>query len=201
MHNVLISLRGIPPGAPHHPFANKNAIIKKGDLCRMRTLLLDQTFFPVKIINWQKAMILFLTGRAEVLDVYEHLNIRSVSESFKLPKVLRLLKRHKNAKHVKFSRENVFIRDNFTCQYCYHQFKQKELTFDHVVPVSKNGPTTWENVVTACRPCNTKKGDKNLKDLNLRLKTKPQEPSWSPRYGPKIEKNDPKDWFNWFGLK
>ena len=70
----------------------------------MRTLLLDSTFFPVKIISWQKAMILLLTGRAEVVDEYDDFKIRSVTDSYNLPKILRLYNKHLSSKSVKFSR-------------------------------------------------------------------------------------------------
>ena len=100
----------------------------------MRTLLLDCNYFPVKIISWQKAMILFLTERAEVVDAYEDKVIRSVSSSFKLPKVLRLFQTHKLSQNVKFTRMNVFFRDFFQCQYCSVKLPASELTFDHIIP-------------------------------------------------------------------
>ena len=77
----------------------------------MRTLVLDSTYFPVKIVGWQKAMILILTGRAEIVTEYEDNFIRTVSQSFQLPKILRLNNKHKAQRKVKFTRLNVFWRD------------------------------------------------------------------------------------------
>jgi len=164
----------------------------------LRTLLLDQTFFPVKIISWQRAMVLILTGRAEVVVEYEDKVIRSVNQNFPLPKILRLNAKHRTQRHVKFTRLNVYLRDKFTCQYCTERFKLKELTFDHVVPVSKGGRTTWKNIVTCCVKCNTKKGDLTLEKANMRLLKRPAPPNWSPYLCLRIRKDDPKEWREWF---
>jgi 5-methylcytosine-specific restriction endonuclease McrA len=163
----------------------------------MRTLVLDSTYFPVKIVGWQKAMILMLTGRAEIVTEYEDNIIRSVSESFQLPKILRLNNKHKAQKKVKFTRLNVFWRDAFKCQYCLTQLPGEKLTFDHVVPSSKGGPTSWENVVTCCPGCNTKKSDKSLKRSGMKLYKKPIRPDWSPQLCLRLKIDDPDEWFDW----
>src|SRR5690554_2509484 len=130
----------------------------------LKALVLDSTYFPVQIIDWKKAMILFFTQRAEVVDFHEDIEIRSTSASFKLPKVLRLFQKVNQAagfkSGVKFNRGNVFYRDKFTCQYCLQKFKEVELTLDHVMPKSRGGKTSWDNIVTSCHPCNNKKADK-----------------------------------------
>ena len=164
----------------------------------MRTLLLDNTFFPVRIISWQKAMILWLTGRAEVVDIYSEIDIRSSSESFKLPKILRLYNRHRTIKEVKFCRFNVFYRDRFQCQYCGDSFNHKELTFDHVVPQSRGGKTTWTNIVTACNECNSRKGNKLPKEAGMFPMTKPFIPKWTPQLCLRLKKDDPQEWWAWF---
>ncbi|MDD4972973.1 MAG: HNH endonuclease [Bacteriovorax sp.] len=164
----------------------------------MRTLLLDCNYFPVKIISWQKAMILFLTERAEVVDEYEDKLIRSVSTSYKLPKVLRLFQTHKISQNVKFSRMNVFFRDQFKCQYCEIQLAASELTFDHIIPVSQKGATNWENVVTCCKSCNTHKGSKTLKAANMKLLKVPKKPRWSPELCLRPLETDPVEWRNFF---
>ncbi|WP_127716066.1 HNH endonuclease [Halobacteriovorax sp. HLS] len=163
----------------------------------MRTLLLDSTFFPVRIISWQKAMILLLTGRAEVVTEYDDKQIRSTTQSFTLPKILRLHNKHHKRRQVKFTRLNIYLRDNYTCQYCYKSFKFAELTFDHVHPVSKGGQTTWENIVTCCKKCNSQKGAKLLAETNFKLLNTPKTPNWSATMCLRIKENDPIEWFNW----
>jgi len=76
-----------------------------------------------------------------------------------------------------FTRFNVFLRDKFICQYCQKSFKVEDLTFDHIIPRSKGGRTTWGNVVTSCRRCNTLKGNKSLKNIGVNLRTKPSTPN------------------------
>lgn len=164
----------------------------------MRTLLLDCNYFPVKIISWQKAMILFLSNRAEVVDEYDDKLIRTVSKSFKLPKILRLFQTHKLSRNVKFTRMNVFYRDNFQCQYCALKLSSSELTFDHVIPVSQDGKTNWDNVVTCCRNCNSKKGSKTPKEANMQLLRPPRKPRWSPELCLRLLENDPAEWWNFF---
>ena len=163
----------------------------------MQTLPLDSTFFPVRIINWQRAMILLLTGRAGVVTEYDDKLIRSTTQSLSLPKILRLFNRHNTQRHVKFTRLNVYLRDNYTCQYCTKPFAFKELTFDHVIPISKGGKTNWKNIVTCCKKCNTKKAAQTLKESGLKLMNKPKRPSWSATMCLKIKENDPSEWFQW----
>ena len=161
----------------------------------MRTLLLDCNYFPVKIINWQKAMILLLTGRAEVVDEYSDQKVRTVKTSYNLPKILRLYKDHKLVRNVKFTRMNVFYRDNFQCQYCGDKLSAPDLTFDHVTPVSHGGKTNWENVVTCCRPCNSKKGANSLSSMGMKLLKKPKKPRWTPELCLRLTEEDPKEWW------
>lgn len=167
----------------------------------MRTLVLDSTYFPVRIINWQKAMILLFTGRAEIVTEYNDRRVRGVTDTFSLPKILRLYSRHKSDKKVRFSRHNVFWRDAFTCQYCKEKYSSSVLTIDHVLPQSRGGKTSWENVVTACSPCNTKKGNKLPHEANMKLYSKPARPKWSPHICLRLKKDDPEEWFQWFRLK
>lgn len=164
-------------------------------------MLLDCNYFPVKIISWQKAMILFLAERAEVVEEYEDKLIRTVKIAFKLPKVLRLFQTHKLIQNVKFSRMNVFYRDKFQCQYCQIKLPANELTFDHVIPVSKNGVTSWDNVVSSCKSCNTKKGSKTLKESGMELLKIPKKPRWSPELCLRTLDNDPIEWKYFFPKK
>lgn len=143
-------------------------------------------------------MILYLSERAEVVDHYEDKLIRTVTKSFKLPKVLRLFQTHKLSRNVKFTRMNVFYRDQFQCQYCSLKLPPGELTFDHVIPVSQNGATNWENVVTCCRPCNTAKGSKTLQQAGMTLLKRPKKPRWSPELCLRLLDDDPVEWWNFF---
>lgn len=161
----------------------------------MRTLLLDSTYFPIKVISWQKAIILIVTGRAEVVDEYNDITIRSVSLSIQLPKVLRLFGRHQNIQTVKFSRENVFFRDKYQCQYCLARPHPTDLTFDHVVPLSRNGTTCWENIVTCCKSCNSKKGARTPSEANMKLNKIPRRPNWTPELCLRLKEDDPEEWW------
>lgn len=129
---------------------------------------------------------------------YSDQTIRSVAKDFQLPKILRLYGRHRGSKSVKFSRINVYLRDEYVCQYCYRKFVTKELTFDHVIPISKGGLTTWENIVTSCSKCNTKKGDKTPREAGMKLLKEPRRPNWTPSMALKLKKDDPDEWFDWF---
>jgi len=163
----------------------------------MRTLLLDNTYFPVKIVSWQKAMILLLTGRAEVVLDYSDRTIRSVDDVFTLPMILKLNRRHHGDKIVRFSRMNVFLRDKCRCQYCADYFSPKELTFDHVLPQSKGGATSWENIVTCCQVCNTRKGARTPREAKMRLLKSPRRPNWSAKLCLRLKEDDPIEWYDW----
>ena len=138
-----------------------------------------------------------ITDRAEVVDEYHEINIRSISNSFKLPKILRLHKRFKGRKDVKFNRENVFIRDNYICQYCLKKFSVGQLTLDHVIPRCRGGKHNWDNVVSSCHQCNNRKGSKPLNKSGFNLTRDPRRPHWSPIYTVKISKDDPDEWNYW----
>ncbi len=166
----------------------------------MRTLILDSSVYPVGIVGWEKAMVLLFTGRAQIVDVYAEIDIRSPSKSFKLPKILRLFARHMARKEVRFTRFNVFHRDDFSCQYCLGRFGMGDLTFDHVVPLSRGGKTCWENIVTCCRACNSQKGSKTLEEAGMKIAKWPGRPRWSPELCFKLKENDPEEWRSWIPL-
>lgn len=147
-----------------------------------RTLLLNATFEPLKIISWQRAITLLTQGKVEVIDFYDR-EIRGVTITFKLPSILRLLKLVKVKRanqEVRFSRANIYLRDKYTCQYCGYKHPAEDLTFDHVIPQVQGGETTWENIVTACLSCNNKKGGRTPREAKMRLIRKPEKPKWVP---------------------
>lgn len=142
-----------------------------------QTLLLNATFEPVKIIDWQKAMCLLTRGRVEVIETHDR-EARSVSFTFKIPAVVRLLKyvRIRRQEHVPFTRANIYARDANECQYCGERFKTEDLTFDHVIPVSQGGIKSWENIVTACVDCNRRKSNRTPEQAKMALITSPRRP-------------------------
>jgi 5-methylcytosine-specific restriction endonuclease McrA len=177
--------------------AHSCATIKEGS-ARMRTLVLDSTYFPVKIISWQRAIVLVLTGRAEVVLEDQDQVIRSVNHHFKFPKILRLFNRHLQSRGPKFSRQNIFLRDDYTCQYCAQNLPASKLTLDHVKPLSRGGPMTWENIVTSCAPCNGRKGNRTPEEARMALLKVPRPPRWSPLICLRLKETDPQEWFDWF---
>ncbi len=167
-----------------------------------RTLLLSQSYEPVSTITWQRAICLTILGKAELIETYDK-EIHSVSQTFKTPAVIRLLKTFKKKKTIlRFSKQNVFARDRWKCQYCGKSFSDSELTYDHVVPKSKGGKTNWENIVTACKKCNMKKADKTVKESGMRPLKMPERPGWVPMYATtRIQKNIPNEWKNYYLIK
>ena len=127
-------------------------------------------------------MLLWLSEKVEVLEFHGALSVRSATDSFQLPAVLRLNryihKRYVN--RVRFCRENFYMRDKHTCQYCRVEFPYRQLTLDHVYPLSRGGRHNWTNVVTACGPCNNRKADKTPAEAKMPLMNLPVEPKFLP---------------------
>ena len=124
------------------------------------TLLLNASYEPLKVVPWRKAVTLWCQGKVEIISVYDR-EVRSVSISFKLPSVIRLLRyvrMKRRFDYVPFSRANIYARDEYSCQYCGHTLPAGDLTFDHVVPVAQGGRKDWENIVTCCVHCNRREG-------------------------------------------
>ncbi len=147
-----------------------------------QTLLLNATYEPLKVVHWQKAVTLWCQGKVEIVAVHDR-EIRAVSFSFKLPSVIRLLRYvriKKRFDYVPFSRANIYARDHYSCQYCAHAFPTPELTFDHVVPVSRGGRKDWENIVTCCVSCNRRKGGRTPDEARMRLVRTPRRPDSAP---------------------
>ncbi|MGA0846313.1 MAG: HNH endonuclease [Luteolibacter sp.] len=110
--------------------------------------------------------------------------IRSARISLKLPKVLVLTFYDRLPRlEVRFSRRNVFLRDRFTCQYCEKVFPESQLNLDHVMPRDKGGRTTWENIVTSCFRCNTRKANKLPHEAGMHPRSEPHAPRWRPLFG------------------
>jgi 5-methylcytosine-specific restriction endonuclease McrA len=144
------------------------------------TLLLNSTFEPLKVVSWKKAIVMVVLGKVEVVEEYER-KIRGINFTFSLPAVIRLHRFiRRQTPIVKFSRQNLYIRDRGKCQYCGAPFNPKDLTYDHVIPRSKGGQTEWTNVVTCCAACNVKKGGRTPEEAGMFLIRKPKAPIWIP---------------------
>jgi 5-methylcytosine-specific restriction endonuclease McrA len=130
------------------------------------------------VINWKRAVKLVFMEKVEVVEESERV-VRSVSETMRIPSIVRLIRFVRfRRRQAKFSRRNVYARDNYRCQYCNKRHPVEELTCDHVIPRSRGGGTTWTNIVTCCVKCNRKKGGRTPEEAGFSLVRKPMRPSW-----------------------
>ena len=130
------------------------------------------SYYPLSLWPWQDAIKAVFLDRVDIVAEYDEC-VRSPSASFRIPSVVVLRDYVKPQKRVAFTRFNLFLRDEFSCQYCG---ARGDLTFDHVVPRASGGITSWENVVAACSPCNLHKGSKSLRRSGLSLRKPPRQP-------------------------
>lgn len=176
-------------------------------------LILNADYSLLAIIDWQKAIVLSVRNQynskkgIEILDFYKDDYVAgSNNKKYPIPAVARTVRYFKVFDHrVKFSRTNLFIRDNYICQYCGLKKNPSELTYDHVIPKSiwsddRGSPTTWTNIVTACISCNRKKGSKTPAQANMPIKNFPTIPKRNEKYLPivsfltRIKNNIPDEW-------
>ena len=134
------------------------------------------SYLPLSLCSWQNAVKSVFLNRVLIIESYDQ-KIHSPTISFRLPSVIALKEYVMLQRKPAFTRFNVFLRDNFTCQYCHQRFPTNELTFDHLVPRCLNGKTSWNNVVSACTSCNLKKGRRLLKFTDMKLLKEPSSPS------------------------
>ena len=133
------------------------------------------SYYPLSLWSWQDTVKAVVLDRVNIVSHYEK-TVRSPSFEIRLPSVVSLKTYVKPARHPAFTRFNVFLRDRFTCQYCgCHD----DLTFDHVIPRSKGGMTTWDNVVAACSCCNLRKSDRLPDEAHMWPAMKPYQPEIS----------------------
>jgi 5-methylcytosine-specific restriction endonuclease McrA len=163
-----------------------------------RCLVLSSWYIPMRVADWQDAICAVYLNKADVIVSYDE-TVSSPSTSMNLPAVIRMRStRARNKNSVKFSRQNVYARDNFTCQYCGKVCAFRELTYDHVVPKSRGGRREWTNIVTACRSCNDKKGDQSCDESGMFPRQNPVQPKSLPPSGLQIAREDaPIEWFDW----
>lgn len=166
-----------------------------------RTLLLNSYYLPVRVLHWQDAIKMVYEDTVRIVAEYDE-TVSSPSVTWKVPAVIALKRsvRRYVKGAVKFSRRNVYARDNHRCQYCGNHFREEELTYDHVVPKSAGGRRTWTNIVSACRPCNSRKGHRTCDEAGMFPLRAPQEPNVMEILSPVIDpSNVPVEWLDFLG--
>jgi len=151
-------------------------LLRHPDNCPALVLNADYTplsYYPLSLWPWQTAVKAMFLERVDVIAHYER-EVRSATTRLRRPSVIALKQYVKPSAHPAFTRFNLFLRDKFQCQYCG---SPKDLTFDHVIPRSQGGRTTWENVATACSPCNLRKGGRTPREAGIRLMQTPHRPT------------------------
>lgn len=159
-------------------------------------LVLNRSFAPVSITSIKRAVCLVFKGLAKIVDeqyqLYDFNSWSSLSAAFqddrinmtdraiRVPRVI-LLQFYDRLpqRRVRLTRENIYLRDHSTCQYCARRFARSELNLDHVVPISQGGQTTWQNIVCSCIACNHRKGGRTPEKAGMRLLSRPAEPPYS----------------------
>jgi 5-methylcytosine-specific restriction endonuclease McrA len=134
------------------------------------------SYFPLSLWSWQDSIKAVFLERVNVVSEYDRA-VRSPSWEIRLPSVIALKEYIPMARRPAFTRFNVFLRDRFSCQYCGEDYSAEGLTFDHVVPRARGGRTVWSNVVTACEPCNLRKGYRLPQEAGLSLRRAPYQPT------------------------
>lgn len=179
-------------------------------------LVLNRLWQPIHTCSVKRALKLLCLGHAQVVQTegearyqthdiqswldYSHQSlphsphhtfIRSVHLIIQVPKIIVLaLYDRLPRQEVKFTRQNIFLRDKYLCQYCGEKFPENGLNLDHVLPRHRGGQTTWENIVTSCIPCNTRKGNRLPHEASMPLLSQPRTPRWLPFFGLKEQSND-----------
>ncbi len=140
-------------------------------------LLLNQNYEPLNVCITRRAVVLLAKGKAEILERHAH-SIQTCRQYFPRPAVIRMLYQVQRPRPVaKLCRREIFIRDAYTCQYC--SARTDDLTVDHVIPRRLGGTRCWENLVTACRHCNLRKGSRTPRGADMRLARMPERPRMS----------------------
>jgi hypothetical protein len=146
----------------------------------MKTLVLNAGYEPIRVVSWEKAMVLLLTEKAEMIKAYKRF-VRSARHSFQLPQIIKLKRYVTNftlaAGAIAYSRHNVFKRDKFQCQYCGKKLSEKSATLDHIIPKSKGGQDSWDNTVCCCMNCNSRKGNRSPEESHMVLLRPPRRPA------------------------
>ncbi|MEO0511147.1 MAG: HNH endonuclease [Verrucomicrobiota bacterium] len=192
---------------------------------KYRVLVLNRLWQPVNIVGTQRAFSLLLQDHAQVIYTGDQsfrmmdsaawialseeevpddseAYVQTVRLRIRVPKVL-LLRQYDQlpAQEVKFTRENLFERDNFRCQYCGDTFHPSQLNMDHVIPRDRGGRTSWENIVTSCIKCNSRKANRLPHEAGMHLIRKPERPRWRPFVSSLIGQDYDSDWDHFINVK
>ena len=135
---------------------------------------LPVSVIPLSVVSWKEAILYMYHDKCDVMEWYDNWIVHSARWETRVPAVIMLKDYLRRATEVRFSKNNVFLRDQYHCLYCGTGVTNNSGTLDHVVPISRGGRTNWENIVTACSPCNMRKGN--------RLNMKPQYAPYKPGY-------------------
>ncbi len=189
-----------------------------------RVLVLNRLWQAVNIIGSKRAFSLLFQDHARVIHSAEedfHVlqftewidysitnssndggeYVHTVRWEIRVPKILLLTHYDRlPMKEVKFTRQNLFERDNFTCQYCRKTHSQKNLNLDHVIPRERGGKTTWENIVTSCLRCNSRKGNRLPHEASMHLNRKPHRPKFRPFINFVLGSDLDESWLNFLNL-
>jgi len=199
---------GSRPAAMHGRNGNGSVLRSRSPAMQVSVLVLNRNYVAVHVLSVQRAFCLLWKGAAEVVNVEndrymsydfdgwreiselkaeleERDNtddwIRSVQFEIQVPRIIRLLRYDRVPRNtVKFNRRNIFLRDEHCCQYCEQRFPRQQLSLDHVLPRSRGGGDSWENIVCACLTCNVSKGGRTPKEAGMTLKRPPVKPKRSP---------------------
>lgn len=142
-------------------------------------LLLSKECEPLNIMSWRRAFVLLIKGKAEYIEKLNEIDYYIKIGEYYIPKTIKLT--YEMAipiQELPFSRENIFTRDDYTCQYCGEEFCAEELTLDHIYPKSRGGETSWDNIATCCKRCNQKKADRTPEEALMPLLNKPVRPDF-----------------------
>jgi 5-methylcytosine-specific restriction endonuclease McrA len=192
---------------------------------KYRVLVLNRLWQPVNIVGVQRAFSLLLQDHAQVIytgdESFRMMNsaawlelsqdespeddeayIQTVKLRIRVPKVL-LLRSYDQlpVQEVRFNRDSVFERDDYRCQYCGNHFEPLSLNLDHVIPRDRGGKTSWENIVTSCIKCNSRKANRLPHQANMHLIRKPSRPRWRPFISSLIGQDYDEDWNHFINLK
>ena len=157
------------------------------------------SYYPLSLWPWQTAIKAVFLDRVDIVESYDR-DVHSPSFEMKIPSVIALRQYVKQSEFPAFTRFNLFLRDRFACQYCG---REGHLTFDHVIPRRLGGKTTWENIATACGPCNMKKGGRTPAQAHMTLNRTPIRPtSWQlqqhgKQFPPNYLHETWRDWLYW----
>ena len=158
-------------------------------------LVLNASYEPLHVVSTRRAILLLLKDKAELVEATDRY-IRAASAQFPQPLVIRLRQYIKLPQNLTLplTRRLVYARDQYTCQYCGAHLSASHLTLDHVIPKSRGGAKTWENIVTACKRCNQRKGNRTPEEARMRLRRPPYRPRYVALIWLKAPERRPSAW-------